>query len=150
MQLCSREDQVEYQEWRSSCDDRSHAEKMVHGNNNYHDDFHARAEQFWEGWMYNSFIAPELYIFSKNDELTPLESLEELVIHRRQNYGFLSVQSIVFETSGHCAHIKFHPETYKRGIQRFLNHGIQAASNRNELQKHEKDIPITSNLRAKL
>jgi hypothetical protein len=150
MQLCSREDQVEYQEWRVSCQDKSHAEKMVHRNSTNHDDLHARAEQFWEGWMHSSFIGPELYIFSKNDELTPFQSLEELVIYRQQNHGFISVQSIVFEASGHCAHIKFHTEMYKREIQRFLNHGIQAASNRNELQKHEKYTPINSNLRAKL
>uniref|UniRef100_A0A7S2UHQ4 Uncharacterized protein n=1 Tax=Attheya septentrionalis TaxID=420275 RepID=A0A7S2UHQ4_9STRA len=150
MQLCSREDQVEYQKWRASYEDGSHAEKMVHGNSNHHNDFHARAEKFWEGWMDNSFIAPELYIFSKNDELTPLQSLKELVVHRQENHGFLLVQSIVFETSGHCAHIKFHPETYKRGIQRFLNHGIQATDNKTELQKRGKDMPITSNLRANL
>jgi Eukaryotic protein of unknown function (DUF829) len=75
----------------------------------------------------------QLYLYSRNDPLTPYEFIHELIEFRRrrqqqQEQSLPSTSSrhdvIInahcWDESAHCAHLLLHPETYERVVEQFL------------------------------
>jgi pimeloyl-ACP methyl ester carboxylesterase len=63
---------------------------------------------------------PQLYLFSRNDPLTPHEFIQDLIRHRRQLSLCTVIDAHCWDDSAHCAHLLQHPATYERVVEEFL------------------------------
>jgi Eukaryotic protein of unknown function (DUF829) len=76
---------------------------------------------------------PQLYLYSRNDKLTPYEFINELIKFRRrrqqqqqqQSPSLSSRNDVIinahcWDESAHCAHLLRHPETYEKVVEEFL------------------------------
>jgi pimeloyl-ACP methyl ester carboxylesterase len=62
---------------------------------------------------------PRLYLYSRLDELVPLEEVASHVKDAKER-GYLDVQECLFEDTRHCAHLKGDPEKYWSSVLFFL------------------------------
>lgn len=81
-----------------------------------------RAKSFWLGMKDCTLPIPQLYIASKDDQLSPFNKLMELVRCREKEMGKRMIHSHVFESSPHCQHMLTNPNMYKNSICEFLVH----------------------------
>lgn len=63
---------------------------------------------------------PQLYLYSRNDLLTPHEFVRELVQCRRQMLPTIRIEDFSWDDSSHCAHLLRHPETYEQKLHEFI------------------------------
>lgn len=83
-----------------------------------------RAKDFW-GRMKCCDLdvnvnVPHLYIFSKDDKLTPYGSLMKLIEHRKVSFDRDQTHVLMFERSSHCRHLDLHPKDCTASISAFL------------------------------
>lgn len=79
--------------------------------------------QFWKAMMNDPLLMiPRLYIFSKDDHLTDHKKLQELIDHRRSK-GQVGLETLSFESSPHCGHLRAHPKEYSETVLRFVGAG---------------------------
>ena len=99
-----------------------------------------RSNDYWNTLMCDTWDIPQLYIYSKVDNLTDWEELEKLIIHRRGHFGEHMIHSLRFEDSLHCCHLLRYPTEYKGATESFLELCI------NRLLEKEKCRPLLSKL----
>jgi hypothetical protein len=80
-----------------------------------------RAKLFWEGLRDHKFSTKQLYICSRDDELTPFQDLEGLVKWRQKIHGTDSVWLKDWRSSPHCAHVISHPKDYIDTLECFVS-----------------------------
>mmetsp|Transcript_32817 Transcript_32817/g.60454 ORF Transcript_32817/g.60454 Transcript_32817/m.60454 type:complete len:124 (-) Transcript_32817:721-1092(-) len=95
--------------------------RIMHGEEEARRSYHERALHFWEGMCNAPLLAPELYIYSDDDSLTPADSLEELIDHRKTMFGGAKVRARKFFHSPHCTHLLSYPIEYSSSLQYFLD-----------------------------
>jgi hypothetical protein len=91
-------------------------------------------EQFQKALRTDPWPIPQLYLYSRDDPLTPHEFIEDLIDVRRrlcQQYQqeqssstpatTTTIHSHCWDKSAHCAHFVHHPETYERVVAEFLD-----------------------------
>lgn len=81
-----------------------------------------RSQDYWHGMRNCSFPIPHLYVYSKDDRLTPYRYLEELVQHRKRLFGKDMTRSLVFDSSPHCQHFRTHQVEYTSAIIGFVKY----------------------------
>jgi len=81
-----------------------------------------RGVAYWNGMRNDDSDTPQLYIYSRDDDLTSFEPLDELVRHRKETVGDDRVWSLRFSKSRHCGHLLVHPEEYRGTVERFLEY----------------------------
>lgn len=74
---------------------------------------------------------PELFVFSKADDLVDHKFVEE-VIEKRRARPRAVVESLCFEDSPHVGHIKMYPEAYAAAVTAWLDQ-VAATGRRREL-----------------
>lgn len=62
---------------------------------------------------------PQLYVYSKNDDLSDYDYIEMLIQNRR-SIQRSPVLTQCWEVSEHCAHLREHPQDYKLAIEDFI------------------------------
>jgi pimeloyl-ACP methyl ester carboxylesterase len=90
-------------------------------------------EQFQKALRTDPWPIPQLYLYSRDDPLTPHEFIEDLIDARRRLYQqqqqqqqssstptTITIHSHCWDKSAHCAHFVHHPETYERVVAEFL------------------------------
>lgn len=91
-----------------------------------------RSKDFWTGLQNCSFSVPHLYIFSKDDKLTPHSHLIELIHHRERLTGKMMTRCVEFESSPHCQHFLHHEDDYKAAVMdliTFVEHHFSKNNN---------------------
>jgi hypothetical protein len=81
-----------------------------------------RSHDFWYRMRNCSFPIPHLYVYSKDDSLTPYRYLEELVQHRERLFGKDMTRSLVLDSSPHCQHFRTHQDEYTSAIIGFVKY----------------------------
>ena len=75
-------------------------------------------DRFWRTMETHNLFERELYIYSANDALTDCKKLEELLDLRRANSA--RVETLKFEDSPHCAHLRKHHDAYVDALRAFI------------------------------
>jgi hypothetical protein len=78
-----------------------------------------RSEEYFQRLTQSSFDIPQLYLFSKNDDLSDYHYIETLIRNRR-SIQQSPVVTQCWDISKHCSHLREHPEDYKLAIEDFL------------------------------
>ena len=84
-------------------------------------DANTRATTYWESMRNDPWEIRQLYLYSKDDALTPYQPLEELIEHRRQLFGTHRILTKSWISSPHCTHLMTHPDDYQEAITSFLH-----------------------------
>ena len=100
-----------------------------------------RAKEFWAKMKNHKILLPHFYICSKDDKLTPYDSLSDLIRHGEKMRGKGLVHSCVFDHSMHCQHLQEYPNEYKKCITMFLDFCQHQHKN---VSTHEKLTARTS------
>jgi len=69
-------------------------------------------------WGHISLNVPQLYLYSTADALIPAQQVENFIEHQRQRGA--AVSHHCWNDSGHCEHLRLHPEQYTRLIHSFV------------------------------
>ena len=77
-----------------------------------------RHTQFWEALISDKSKSPQMFLYSKIDEVTPYKYIEEF-IEERKALG-VKVESVRFDDSPHVGHLRMHRESYINQCHRFL------------------------------
>ena len=77
-----------------------------------------RCQDFFRYLFEDPLDIPQLYIYSKNDDLARFERIKELCLHRKSTQK-KPVLIQTWDNSAHCAHLRMHPEAYKQTIEFF-------------------------------
>lgn len=85
-----------------------------------------RAAAYWEMMRNDPWDVRQLYLYSKDDALTPYLPLEELVHYRRQLIGNNRIFSKSWQSSPHCTHLLTHQNEYEQALESFLHACIQS------------------------
>jgi len=64
---------------------------------------------------------PQLYIYSKDDPLSPSQVIDELVQSRQGMLGKDIIFSKRWESSAHVSHLRIHPEEYRAVLESFIS-----------------------------
>lgn len=75
--------------------------------------------KFYEAMKHDKARWPQLYLYSKNDEIIPYGDIEEVLAHRR-SLGIL-VYSVCWDDSAHVAHLRAHPTAYIQQCTYFID-----------------------------
>jgi Eukaryotic protein of unknown function (DUF829) len=89
------------------------------------------SETFQTALRLDPLPIPQLYLYSRNDPLTPYEFIHELIEFRRRRQQQQSppltssrndviINAHCWDESAHCAHMLLHPETYEKVVEDFL------------------------------
>lgn len=62
----------------------------------------------------------QLYLFSKDDPLSPHDAIEELVRHRQGVFGKDKILLCEWDSSPHCCHLLQHPIEYQVAVSAFV------------------------------
>lgn len=76
-----------------------------------------RALQFWTRLRQDTWNVRQLYLCSRDDDLTPFEDLKELVDERKGIHGEDRIMLRVWQSSPRCAHLLFHPVEYREAAR---------------------------------
>ena len=74
---------------------------------------------YWQALLADQNRCPQLFLFSKTDEIVSYYSVEEFIQHRL-NLG-VKVHSICWDDSPHVQHFRHHREAYMQNCTSFLN-----------------------------
>ena len=74
--------------------------------------------KYWNSLRYNTLSHPELYLYSKTDNLCEANNITQL-IETRRSLG-CEVKGVLFENSGHVRHLMDYTAEYIDSIQTFL------------------------------
>lgn len=88
-----------------------------------------RCYEFFQYLYMDPINMPQLYLYSKNDTLANWKKIDLLINHRRsssttstkQGKQLRTIQSKVWDISGHCSHLLYHPYEYKKEVEIFLH-----------------------------
>mmetsp|Transcript_7364 Transcript_7364/g.9370 ORF Transcript_7364/g.9370 Transcript_7364/m.9370 type:complete len:295 (+) Transcript_7364:165-1049(+) len=115
-----------------------------------------RALNYWDS-MKNGFLnAPELYILSRDDNLTPFKPLKDLISYRQMKHGKNKVQSLTLNKSPHCCHIMTSPILYEKRIKDFIldccaEHSFAASREENDFDRiNESNSTSLNSLHSRL
>lgn len=81
------------------------------------------ARHFWDGLRDARYMCPELYIYSHEDHLLDVPSLEDLIIYRKRNHD-VHVWHVL--DAEHVKILRKYPEEYLRTVQLAHEWGINA------------------------
>ena len=84
-------------------------------------------------WAQHAPLAPQLYLYSSADVLIPAAHVEACMAQQAQRG--VRVEGRRWEESGHCEHLRRHPEEYAALVRSFVEralaeepaHGAKAA-----------------------
>ena len=80
----------------------------------------------WEALLHDPNRCPQLFLFSKTDELTGYIGIEEC-IQQRLELG-VKVHSICWDDSAHVLHFRQHRESYIQNCMSFLDSCLESSS----------------------
>ena len=92
----------------------------------------SREEEYWENMTGLDWRRPSLFLYSKDDPLCDAEKLHSLIAEKERRGH--EVQSVCWDESDHCGHLKRHRTEYIEALQKFLDHVEHAFANRNDLR----------------
>lgn len=92
------------------------------------EDREKRASDYFRGMRNDSWNLRELYLCSKDDSLTPHDSIEELVRHRQEMFGKDRILLCEWESSPHCCHLLQHPVEYQAAVSTFVDQCLHGDS----------------------
>jgi hypothetical protein len=75
--------------------------------------------EYFENLATFPFDIPQLYLYSKNDDLSRHECISKLIDSRRSRQK-CPVLGKVWERSIHCGHLREHGEDYKKAVKAFI------------------------------
>jgi pimeloyl-ACP methyl ester carboxylesterase len=68
---------------------------------------------------------PQLYLYSDDDPLAPVEALNDVIEHRKRIIGKDRIWSRSWTSSPHCCHLLKHPEEYTMAVEAFVTACLQ-------------------------
>lgn len=80
----------------------------------------SRIQSYVTGLRHDPLLIPQLYLYSRDDPLTPSPFIDELVQHRRDVSGSNRVMSRVWDESLHCSHLLKHSDEYTAAVEAFV------------------------------
>jgi pimeloyl-ACP methyl ester carboxylesterase len=92
-------------------------------------------------WARHAPLAPQLYLYSSADALIPAAHVEAFMAQQARRG--LRVEARRWEDSGHCEHLRRHPEEYTALVRRFVKRALaeepprSATAARSWAQHHE-------------
>ena len=72
--------------------------------------------------VFATFRSPQLYLYSKADQLISYEEVRGFIEERRQDG--VKVTEKCWEDSPHVAHFRMHPEEYGRHVRAFIDENL--------------------------
>ena len=96
-----------------------------------------RAAHFWDSVANDSWDLPQLYLYSRSDDLTMHDKVTELLTARKKLFCDGNAQqgqcifSTEWDSSPHCGHLLVHPDEYRESVERFVGVCLRRASQRN-------------------
>lgn len=85
----------------------------------------SRNDAYMQSMRNDTWDIPQLYFYSKDDELCPFDVLHELVRHRQRTFGRGRVWSTTWESSPHCKHLVQNPVEYQAAVESFVEACLQ-------------------------
>lgn len=79
---------------------------------------------FMEKMRNSNLTSPQLFLFSKDDDLAPYQDIIDF-ISARQDKG-IKTQHRLWEKSQHCGHLRNHPEEYIELVNKFIDENLHA------------------------
>ena len=73
-------------------------------------------------WSHLPPTVPQLYLYSSADVLVPSPHVEGFMT--QQAYRGVSVAHHCWDDSGHCEHLSYHPEQYRRIVHSFMERSL--------------------------
>ena len=80
-----------------------------------------RAGEYFENMRNDPWNVRQLYLFSKDDPLSPHDAIQELVRHRQQVFGKDRILRCQWDSSPHCCHLLQHPIEYQAAVTTFAD-----------------------------
>ena len=81
--------------------------------------YQAPHSDYWNSMKNDPSRWPQMYLFSRNDQIVPDTGIREITKHRR-SLG-VEVQEQCWDDSDHVMHFRLHPESYKKECSYFLD-----------------------------
>jgi hypothetical protein len=116
-----------YCSWREQIQEHL---RIMWGGSKLRQQARIRAQQYWDRLRCDDWYnVRQLYLCSRDDELTPFAALEELMDHRRQICGSHIIWSHIWDSSPHCSHLLHHSQEYQQVLRAFVEECLYNENN---------------------